>query len=297
MNNIIINKKYITKYYVLIIVAILFIVNISFTQSVSTYVTNSGLNGPDGFTIDNNGNLYVANWGNSTGSTVLKVSNSGEVTTYINGLHAPDGLAFDSNENLYISNYATGIINKITPSGEMTVYASGLNNPSDLAFDQNDNLYVSNHGGGQGSIVSKFSKDGIVNDFATGFDAPLGLVFDQEGNLYVSNYNSGIINKVTPEGVVSTYATISNEPLARLQYLVFDKEGNLYVPSYGHNKIYIISPEGKVDIFAGTGEAGNADGPVKSAQFNGPNSIAIEPSGVIYVSEYNANRIRTIKYY
>ena len=79
-----------------------------------------------------------------------------------------------------------------------------------------------------------------------------------------------------------------------LQYLIFDKEENLYVPSYGHNKIYVISQKGEVSVFAGTGIAGSTDGPVGSARFNGPNSIAIDASGVIYVSEYNANRIRKI---
>lgn len=292
MKKFMINKR-ITNYGMLLI-AILIFSNFLFAQSISTYVINSGLNGPDGFAIDNNGNLYIANWGNGTGSTILKVSERRDVTTYIDGLHAPDGLAFDSKENLYISNYVTGIINKVTPTGEMTVFASGLNSPSDLAFDQYGNLYVSNHGNGQGSTVSKISKDGIVNDFANGFDAPLGLVFDQEGNLYVSNYNSGVINKVTIDGVVSVYAAIPNSPLARLQYLIFDEQGNLYVPSYGHNKIYKILTNSEVVVFAGTGLAGGLDGQVEEAQFNGPNSIAIDACGIIYVSEYNANRIRKI---
>ena len=296
MKKITINKIFITTYFSIIIVALLFVVNISFTQSVSTYITNSGLNGPDGFTIDNNGNLYIANWGNGTGSTVLKVSKTGDVATHIDELHAPDGLAFDSQENLYISNFATGIINKMTLDGVLTTFASGFNNPSDLAFDSVGNLYVSNHGNGTGSTVSKISPEGIVSEFATGFEAPLGLAFDSVGNLYVSNYNSGIINKVTADGVTSVFAAIPNKPLARLQYIIFDEQGNLYVPSYGHNVIYSINIDGDVQIFAGTGKPGNNDGNCNNAEFDGPNSIAINNKGEIFVSEYNANRIRIIKW-
>ena len=42
------------------------------------------------------------------------------------------------------------------------------------------------------------------------------------------------------------------------------------------------------------GEVGNTNGSAESAGFNRPNSVAIDSSGTIYISEYNANRIRKI---
>lgn len=264
------------------------------SQTVSTLVTGSGLNGPDGFALDTAENLYVANWGNGSGNNVLKITKDASVSTYATGFSAPDGLAFDTPGNLYVSNYGSDIINKVTPEGTISEFATGFNNPGDLAFDSEWNLYVSNHGNANGTTVSKITPDGTVSTFATGFNGPVGLVFDDDGNLYVSNYSSGIINQVSPEGEVGVYASIPNSPISRIQYLIFDDEGNLYVPSYTHNKIYIISPEGEVSVFAGTGVAGSTNGSVDSAQFNGPNSIAITDSGIIYVSEYNTNRIRKI---
>lgn len=38
------------------------------------------------------------------------------------------------------------------------------------------------------------------------FYAPRGMDFDSEGNLYVADYNNNAIRKITPEGIVSTYA-------------------------------------------------------------------------------------------
>jgi len=260
-------------------------------QTVSTFLTGSGLNGPDGFALDSSENLYVANWGGGVGTTVLKVTPLAVVTTFNSTLNAPDGLAFDSSGNLFVSNYSTGIINKITPEGVKTVFASGFLNPSALAFDTAWNLYVSNNGG---TTVSKITPDSTVSIFASGFSAPLGLVFDPEGNLYVSNYNSGIIHKVTPTSDVTVFATVPTPNTSRIQYLVRGPSGNLYLPSYGHNKIYKISPAGVVSVFAGTGAAGGNDGPVATATFNGPNSIALTSEGDLYVSEYNANRIRKI---
>jgi sugar lactone lactonase YvrE len=265
--------------------------NTIFAQSVSTFITGSGLNGPDGFAIDTAGNLYVANWGGGTGNNVLKITPAGNITTFATGFSAPDGLAFDGNGYLYVSNYASGVINKVSPLGASTVFASGLTNPSALAFDIQGNLYVSNYGG---NTVSKITPSGVVSIFATGFNAPLGLAFDTDGNLYVSNYNSGVINKITPAGAVSVFATIPNSPQSRLQYLLFGRTGNLYIPAYGQHKIYKITPMGNVSVLTGTGISGGNNGSLDSATFNGPNSIAMNKSGEIFISEYNANRIRKI---
>lgn len=260
-------------------------------QIVSTLLTGGRLNRPDGFALDADGNLFVANWGGGAGTTILRTTPAGVVTLFDSTSDAPDGLAFDSAGNLFVSNYKTGRIDKITPRRMKTVFAVGLNQPSALAFDAAGDLYVSNFGGGN---VSRISHNGIIESFASGFDAPLGLVFDPEGNLYVSNYRSGVINKVAPDGAVTEFATVPNPSSSRLQYLVRGKSGSLYLPSYGHNKIYKIGPSGAVSVFSGTGVAGGADGPTVSAQFDGPNSIALTKSGDLIISEYNTNRIRKI---
>ncbi len=54
----------------------------SFTegQVVTTFLTGSGLNGPDGFAIDTTGDLFVANWGGGSGTTVLKITPDASVS-------------------------------------------------------------------------------------------------------------------------------------------------------------------------------------------------------------------------
>jgi sugar lactone lactonase YvrE len=286
-------KKFFTIVFFILTIGLLYSYPI-FSQTVSTFVTGSGLNGPDGFAIDTAGNLYVANWGGGTGNNVLKITPAGTVSTFATGFSAPDGLVFDANGYLYVSNYGNGIINKVSPSGVSTVFASGLSNPSALVFDGQGNLYVSNFGNYSGTTVSKITPAGVVSVFATGFNAPLGLAFDSEWNLYVANYNTGIINKVSPSGVVTVFASIPNSPLCRAEYLLLGRTGNLYLPSYSHNKIYKITSAGVVSVLTGTGVAGGNNGSLDSATFNGPNSIAMNKLGEIFISEYNANRIRKI---
>lgn len=260
-------------------------------QTVSTYLTGSGLNGPDGFALDGSENLFVANWGGGAGTTVLRIVNPDSVTVYDGTASAPDGLAFDASGNLYVSNYATGVISVIAPDGTKSDFASGFNHPSALAFDDAGNLYVSNF---SGNTVSRITPEGAVSLFASGFNGPLGLAFDLAGDLYVSNYNSGVVHRVSPAGVVTTFATVPNPVGSRIQYLVRGPSGNLYLPTYGHHQIFAISPEGVVSVLAGTGAAGGHDGPAATATFNGPNSVALTRAGDLFVSEYNANRIRKI---
>src|SRR5262249_55667512 len=69
---------------------------------VSTFAT--GIDQPEGIAFDAQGNLYVANAGNSVG----KVTPGGVVSTFASGLDSPFDLAFDSRGNLYVSSYYGG---------------------------------------------------------------------------------------------------------------------------------------------------------------------------------------------
>jgi|GEM_PF-877165 len=56
-----------------------------------------------------------------------------------------------------------------------------------------------------------------------------------------------------------------------------------------------ISPTGSVTTLAGTGIAGNGNGPALTAQFNEPTGVAVNAAGVVFVTERNTNGIRRIE--
>ena len=77
-------------------------------------------------------------------------------------------------------------------------------------------------------------------------DSPGDIVFDSQGNLYVADFNGDKVRKITPAGVMSTYAgsTIGNSdgPALAAQFrgpnfLTIDGQGNIYVGELGGNKI------------------------------------------------------------
>jgi len=242
-----------------------------------------GLNGPNGFAINKDGQLFIAN---ESGKQVVKIIND-STTEVVLTSDSPDGLAFDDEGNLYVSNFYSGIILKMS-AGSVDTIARALNKPSDIKCDTKGNLFVSEYEAGN---IKKISNDGKITQIASGLKFPFGLAFDNKGNLYVASNNTGEIYQIDSKGTVSVFAKITGT----LSYLAFSKRTEaLYATCFTCHNIYVIDREGNKKVLTGTGVAGDNDGPLEKAQFKSPNSIAISPDGNLYISEFSVNRIRKI---
>ncbi|WP_028982467.1 T9SS type A sorting domain-containing protein [Sporocytophaga myxococcoides] len=158
--------------------------------------------------------------------------------------------------------------------------------------------------------VTTFSGTGLSGytdgpkSIAQFFD-PMGLAFDQKGNLYVAdNINRSIIRKVTPDGVVSTYAgngvqgfangNLSVAKFSQPTDLIFSTDGIAYVADNGNHQIRKISTSGNVTTFAGSLDYGNVDGVGGSAKFNQPYSAVFDKNGNLFVTDEFNHQIRKI---
>src|ERR1035437_967890 len=137
---------------------------------------------PYGAAVDSAGNVYVADYGNST---IRKMTPGGVVTT-LAGLatspgsadgtgsaarfYQPAGVAVDSAGNLYVADYGNSTIRKVTPGGVVTTLAGLAGSPG--------------------------SADGTGS--AARFYKPYGVAVDSAGNVYVPEYGNHTIRKVSP---------------------------------------------------------------------------------------------------
>ena len=104
-------------------------------------------------------------------------------------------------------------------------------------------------------------------DSTRGIAIPQGLAFDTSGNLYVALGDANAIDKVAPDGTVTTFADSGlDNPFG----LAFDAQGNLYAANLYGGTISKITPQGAISTFA--------------SGLDAPAGLAFDASGNLYVS-------------
>jgi hypothetical protein len=82
---------------------------------------------------------------------------------------------------------------------------------------------------------------------------------------------------------------------------IADTAGNFYLADHFQNCIHKIDMTGNIKKIAGSGLAADIDGIGLEASFNGPQGIAIDADGNLYVTTYNydtqeGNKVRKIEF-
>jgi sugar lactone lactonase YvrE len=314
--------------------------------TVNSTGTAAAFNGPGAMAADLYGNTYVADY---TGNTIRKIAADGTVTTLAGSgtsgsadgtgtgasFSHPTGLTADIFGNVYVADNGNNKIRKITPAGVVTTLAgsgvpgfadgvgtaASFNLPNGITIDVAGTLYVTDGNNnkiriitpaGSVSTVAGSGLAGAIDGTGAGasFSTPYGIVLDASGNLYVADAGNNKIRKVTPGGVVTTYAgsgsagsadgngtaALFNTPVG----IAISRSGDFYVADFGNNKVRKITSGAVVTTLAGNGVAGSANGLAGAASFSGPLGLIVRLSGSIvkvYVTDYANNMIREIIVY
>ncbi|WP_413668904.1 gliding motility-associated C-terminal domain-containing protein [Mucilaginibacter sp. Mucisp86] len=182
--------------------------------------------------------------------------------------------------------------------------------PYGISMDADGNTYIAESGGGIRMISASGQVSSIATDALPGppfnvpkLNNPRGVVKDKSGNLFVANYSNHNILKITPSGIITIFAGISQAGTAdgpgnvaniiNPNGIAIDKDDNLYV-SDGNNAIRKISPSGYVYTLAGQPVAGTLDGIGPAAKFNKPAGLVVDKNGNIFVADQGGFVIRKI---
>jgi sugar lactone lactonase YvrE len=195
------------------------------------------------------------------------------------------------------------------------VLSAKFQTPIDIAISAGGILYVADYNGrrirkisgGQVSLLAGDGNFGTRNgagDTAQFVD-PYRIEVDPGGNVFVMDQADARVRRITPNGVVSTYAgtDVSGFKDGDVSVALFRQgmggiamgtQGAVYIDDTNNGRIRKISVAGQVSTFAGKETKGFVDGDTSVAEFLNPNPILFDKQGNMFVADNGNYCIRKI---
>ena len=243
---------------------------------------------PTAIDVDAKGNFYIVDGLNDrvqkfdpSGKFILKWGTQGEGEGRFS---RPYSIALDRAGDVYVVD--RGSVQKFTPAGEFLTMWKIEGDPRGIALDSHSNIYMACRGA---HAVLKFDNTGkLISEWrsaGTGdgqFAEPGSIAMDPSGPIAIADVGNGRIQRFTSEGqFVSKWG---GQTWAGVDGLATDASGNLYV-ACGDAEVQKYNRDGK--LIGRWGSSGSGDG-----QFRYASSIAVGPSGNVYVADSDNNRVQ-----
>jgi uncharacterized protein (TIGR03437 family) len=265
--------------------------NIGFAGDAAA-ATAAILHLPTGVAFDSSGNVYLADSLNNrirkiAGTTIATVAGNGGLSSSGDSgpatsaqLNTPLGVALDTAGNIYIADSLNNTVRRVSAGGTISTFAGNS---------------VPGNGGDGGAPTS------------AQLNGPQGLAVDAAGNLYIADTQNHKVRKISG-GVIGTFAGTGtpgfsgdggaataaslNAPFG----VAVDAAGNVYIAEFSNSRIRKVDTKGVITTVAGNGVSGYGGdgGPATGAQLNGPQSVAVDAAGNIYIADTANNRVRHV---
>lgn len=290
---------------------------------------------PSGVAVTATGDRFVADTNNHV---IRKIDASGNVTTFAGKFGVPgsaDGTGGNARFSRLSAITAVGTflyvcdnnaIRSVSPAGAVATLAgvpgtagstdgttgpdARFHGPRGIASTAATILFVADTGNhrirrvstltGETATVAGSGAAGFADNTlatAAAFNSPEGVAYDGS-SLFVADTGNHAIRKITPAGVVTTFAGLPGTPGSSDSPPRFHSPkgivalgSDLYVADTGNHAIRKIAPGGMVTTVAGlAGTSGSTDSPPR---FNAPEGIAAL-GGELYVTDTGNHTVRRV---
>jgi cysteine-rich repeat protein len=249
---------------------------------------------PAGVAIDAAGRILIADTANSV---VRRIESDGTISTIAgngsiayggdNGpateaaLAFPIGVAVDASGDVFLADAFNQRVRRVDTAGTITTVA--------------------------GTGTSGFAGDGGPGSGAE-LASPWGLAIDAQGALWIADMTNQRLRELATDGTISTIAgngtlgvggeggVATGAQLSNPFGVAVDATGRIVIADNFHQRIRRVELDGTIHTIAGTGLQGySGDGAAATdAELNGPDGVAIDAMGRIYIADTYNHAIRRV---
>lgn len=249
---------------------------------------------PPDVAVDGAGNIYITDKANrvrfiGSDGRIFTIAGNGVAGIGVDGVNAtstrvwdPRGLAIRGDQ-LYIVEWPPSRVRRVDlTTGQISTYA-GFAGSGGFAGDG-------------GPATSALLKN------------PSGVATNAAGDVFVADTGNNRIRKVTPAGIISTYAgtgtagyngdnqLATQAHLNRPEKIAVDAQGNLFIADTLNHRIRKVNTAGMISTVAGNGDQlfSALEAAATSSPICGPRGVDVDAAGNLYLSEGCSHHIRRV---
>jgi streptogramin lyase len=258
--------------------------NVWFNSASKTL--GNGFKHPYGVAVDANGNVFVADSGNSAVKEIVAASGYTTINSLGGGFSFPAGIAIDATGNLFVGDIGNGKVYEILAAGGYTTVTSiggtaPWNQPTGVAVDSNNNVFVADSGLGSTWELPATSGYGSSNALFLGVLSPWGVAVDAHDNLFVTSTQNHTVNESLAPPGYSSSAILDSSFFVNPYGIAVDANDNLFVTDVEFEAVREISLVNGWTTIA-----------TPSDELNLPLAVAVDAADNVYVADTDNNAVK-----
>jgi serine/threonine-protein kinase len=233
----------------------------------------TGLDAPEGLSVDNGGTVYVADPRHNR-ILALAAGSTSQAVLPFDGLNHPTGVTADQSGSVYVTDAGTKRV-IVLPAGatqQSVLPFTGLADPTGVTVDSSRTVYVTDTGRNQVVALTADSNRQTVLPF-TGLSGPTGVVVNSNGTVYVADGGNDRVLALPADS--QTESTLPFTGLRDPGGVTVDDAGAVYVTDRGHDRVLKLP----------VGSTVQTEVPFTGLDY--PWGLAVDSMGTVYVAGNN----------